>query len=448
MKIAISQIANHRRNAKKSIPPPTPSAPARRGKSPNEGAKRRKPSLIGGFSLNSRQKPQEMTDDRLYEYMDAMLRQTPMDFFRYKFGEINWNARLVGIVGPRGIGKSTMVLQHIKQGDAAHSLYVSADTLYFAKNSIVDFADEFVKEGGTRLYIDEIHKYSGWSRELKQVYDTHPDLRIVFTGSSVLDIRRGEADLSRRALVYPMQGLSFREYLHLFHGIKCRAYTLDEILGQKVSVPELPHPLPLFRDYLRGGYYPFAIQGDFAQRMEQVVSQTVESDIPQYADMKSSTARKLKRMLAIISTLAPFKPNIESLAAEIGVSKNNVPEYLSLLERAGMIGLLRDDTSGLRGLGKVEKVYIDNPSLMCALTETPNTGNLRETFFYNQMRVRQSICASKASDFCAGGYTFEVGGRKKGKKQIEGVENGRIVKDDIETGHGIVVPLWHFGMNY
>ena len=389
-----------------------------------------------------------MIDNKLYEYMTELLKRTPLDFVRYKYDEINWNGRLVGIVGPRGVGKSTMVLQHIKQSTEGHHLYVSADNIYFANHSLIDFADEFIKEGGTHLYIDEIHKYAGWSRELKQIYDMHPSLNLVLTGSSVLDIQKGEADLSRRALMYMMQGLSFREYLQLFEGIKTRVFSFDEILNHQVKIPELEHPLPVFREYLDHGYYPFAIEGDFMQRMQQVVDQTVEVDIPQYADMKASTARKLKRMLVILSGLAPYKPSIENLATEIGVSKNNVPDYLVYLERAGMIGLLRDDTSGMRNLGKVEKVYVDNPSLMSVLTPYPNIGNIRETFFYNQMREKQDVTSSKASDLTIGDYTFEIGGRKKGKKQIEDVKNGRIVKDDIETGHGIIIPLWYFGMNY
>ena len=389
-----------------------------------------------------------MVDNILYEYMEELLKRTPMDFTRYKYEDINWNSRLTGIIGARGIGKSTMLLQRIKRAEGGLHLYVSADSFYFTNHTLVGLADEFAKEGGTHLYIDEVHKYQGWSRELKQIYDTHPSIKVAFTGSSVLDIKRGEADLSRRALMYPMQGLSFREYLQLFHHIKSKAYSLQEILDHQVLLPEVEHPLPLFRDYLAHGYYPFAIEGDFTTRMLQVVDQTIEVDIPQYADMKASTARKLKRMLAILSGLAPYKPSMENLATEIGVSKNNVPDYLVYLERAGMIGLLRDDTSGMRGLGKVEKVYIDNTSLMAVLTSEPNIGNVRETFFYNQMRERQDITASRVSDFCIDGYTFEVGGRNKGKKQIETVENGRIVKDDIESGHGIVIPLWHFGMSY
>lgn len=382
--------------------------------------------------------------------MNELLKRTSTAFVRYKYSDIDWKARLIGIVGPRGIGKSTMMLQRIMMSNSEQqSLYVSADNMYFSKNTLWELADNFVKEGGKYLYIDEVHKYDGWSREIKNIYDMHPTLNIVFSGSSVLDIRKGEADLSRRALMYNMQGMSFREYLEFRHGIKTSVYSLESILNHQVSIPQMEHPLPIFRQYLKDGYYPYAIEGGFEQRTEQVVSQTVESDIAQYADMKASTARKLKRMLSIVSQLAPFKPNADSLAQEIGISKNNVTDYLTYLERAGMIGLLRDDTKGLRELGKIEKVYIDNPSLMTVLAGgIPDLGNLRETFFYNQMRVRNTVVVSRDSDFAIDQYTFEVGGKSKGKKQIEHLPNGFVVRDDIEIGHGIFVPLWHFGMNY
>lgn len=390
-----------------------------------------------------------MIDTTLYAYMEEMLRQTPADYVRYMAQRIDWDSRLIGIVGPRGVGKSTMLLQRLKANrNVGNWLYVSADHTYFSNHGLADLADDFVKEGGTYLYIDEVHKYRNWSRELKQIYDVHPELQVVFTGSSVLDITKGEADLSRRALMYMMQGLSFREYLELFHGVKSETYSLEEILSHKVELP-VPHPLPLFRDYLASGYYPFAKESGFIIRMEQIVSRTIESDIPQFADMRASTARKLKQMLAVVAGLAPYKPNADSLAAELQVSKNNVPDYLAYLEKAGMIGQLRDDTGGMRGLGKVEKVYIDNPSLMTVLANgRPEIGNLRETFFYNQMRVMNLIVASRESDFVVGDYTFEVGGRKKGKKQIADVPNGIVVKDEIEFGHGDVIPLWHFGLNY
>lgn len=391
-----------------------------------------------------------MIDISLYNYMAEVLKSTPTTFHRYLYSQINWDSRFIGIVGPRGVGKSTMIQQYLlsHRAEGMH-LYLSADHMYFSSHHLVHLADDFVKEGGTHLYIDEVHKYSGWSRELKQIYDTHPDLHVIFTGSSILDIQRGEADLSRRALMYHMQGLSFREYLEMYHQVSVPAYTLDDIINHKVELPTIAHPLPLFREYLRSGYYPFAVEGDFEQRMMQVISQTVESDIPQYADMKISTTRKLKRMLTIISSLAPYKPNAVKLAEEIGVSKNNIPDYLYYLERAGMIGQLRDDTGDMRGLGKVEKVYIDNPSLMTILSGgTPDIGNLRETFFYNQLRVNNDVISSRVSDFTIGSYTFEVGGRKKGSKQLEDIPNGIVVRDDIESGHGIFVPLWQFGFNY
>jgi len=395
-------------------------------------------------------KIEKMIDNSLYEYMNSMLRQTPVSMKRYLYTAIAWNARMVGIVGPRGVGKSTMILQYIlSQPDKRNMLYVSADNMYFSTHTIVEIADNFVKEGGEHLFIDEVHKYKNWSRELKQIYDVHPKLKIVFTGSSVLDIQKGEADLSRRALMYALQGLSFREYLELFHNIKSNSYALDEILNHEVSVPELEHPLPLFRDYLKRGYYPFANEIGYENRMQQVITQTIETDLAQYADMKASTARKLKQMLGVIAGMAPYKPNADNLARELSVSKNNVPNYLVYLEMAGMIGQLRDNTGGMRGLGKIEKVYIDNPSLMTVLAGgNPNVGNIRETFFYNQMRVHNDIISSRDSDFCIDKYTFEIGGKKKGKKQIENVANGIIVRDDIEVGHGIIVPLWMFGMSY
>ncbi len=299
------------------------------------------------------------------------------------------------------------------------------------------------------MVIDEIHKYKQWSKELKTIYDVHPKLKIIFTGSSILDIKRGEADLSRRTLMYDMQGLSFREYLLIIHGIKSPVYSLDDIVNHRVELPGIEHPLPYFRKYLEHGYYPFCNEPGFFKRLDQVVQQTIDTDIAQYANIKPATARRLKQLLGVISRLAPFKPSFDSLAQEVGVSKNNVPDYLVYLQQAGMIDLLRDDTVGLRALGKIEKVYIDNPSLMTVLARNnPDLGNLRETFFLSQMRVRNVVMASRESYFCIAPYTFEVGGKRKGKRQIENVSNGIVVRDDIEFGGGIIIPLWHFGLNY
>lgn len=388
-------------------------------------------------------------DDSLVAYQNDQLQRVPKVFHRYMYDRLPWESRMVGLVGPRGVGKSTLLLQHMADStDREQSMYISADSLYLTTHTLVDLTDSFVKYGGLHLYIDEVHKYKNWSRELKQIYDTHPDLKVTFTGSSILDIIDGETDLSRRAIIYTMQGLSFREYLALFHDIHTQSYSLEQILTHEISKP-VDHPLAYFKDYLLHGYYPFSNAEDFPLRIEQIVRQTIESDIAQYADLKASTARKLIQLLGVISGIVPMKPNADSLSHEVGVSKNNISDYLVYLEKAGMIGLLRDDTGGLRGLGKLEKVYIDNPSLMTVLAfGKPDTGNLRETFFYNQMRVQNNVLASRVSDFTIGEYTFEIGGRKKGKKQIEDIPNGFVVKDDIEYGHHNVVPLWAFGLNY
>lgn len=382
--------------------------------------------------------------------MEEELRRTPLEFHRYMYDRVIWEDRMIGIIGPRGVGKSTMVKQFIlSHPDRQDWLYVSADHTYFSSSTLTDLADEFVKEGGRYLVIDEIHKYHGWSRELKQIYDSHAVLNVIFTGSSILDIKKGSADLSRRVLIFEMQGLSFREYLKLFKNIDLPVYALDEILAHKVTLPSDIHPLPLFREYLTRGYYPFCSLPGYDIRLQQVIAQTMEVDIPQFAGMNVSTARKLRKMLDVISKMAPFKPSFMNLATELKVSKNDVPDYMLYLEQAGMIGQLRDDTGGIRGLGKVEKVYIDNPNLMNVLAgDEPNKGNMRETFFFNQMRVSNDVISSRISDFRIGDITFEVGGAKKGKKQLAGAETGIVVRDDIEYGYHEFVPLWQFGLNY
>lgn len=388
--------------------------------------------------------------DRLYENFSKLLQTVNTDFIRYKYSEIGWESHMLGLVGPRGVGKTTMFLQYIKQNlNLKDTLYVSADNMYFAEHSLLDLSDNFSKQGGKHLFIDEIHKYPSWSRELKQIYDSYPDMQILFTGSSILDIYKGASDLSRRAPIYEMQGLSFREYLEMFHGIHASVCTLDEILEHKAEIPGVAHPLPLFREYLHHGYYPFGREDAFEIELNQVINQTMENDIPQYAGMNVSTGRKLKQLLMIIAKSVPFKPVMQKLADLIGVSRNYLGDYLHYIERAGMIAQVRDDTGGIRGLGKVEKIYLDNTNLIYTLgKENPNVGNIRETFFYNQMRVKQVIIASKISNFQIGARTFEIGGKSKGQHQIEQAREGYVVKDDIETGYGNVIPLWHFGMNY
>lgn len=388
--------------------------------------------------------------EKLFEYSNRLINETDTKFLRYMHNEINWNNRMIGLIGPRGVGKTTLVLQYIKQHlNPIETLYITAEDFYFVDNRIIDLVDTFVKFGGKYLFIDEIHKYKDWAKELKLIYDYHKDLNVVFTGSSVLDIKKGASDLSRRAVIYNMQGLSFREYLKLFHDISSRTYSLEDIIQHKVDIPELERPLPLFTDYLKEGYYPFALEDDYDIKLSQVINQTLENDIPIYAEMNVATGRKLKQLLSIISKSVPFKPNMSKIAEMLSISRNNVADYCLYIEEAGMIAQLRHSTSGIRGLGKVDKIYLDNTNLIYNLAnDMSNIGNIRETFFLNQMRVKYDVIASPIADFKINDIIFEVGGKNKAQKQIKDTNNGYVVKDDIESGFLNVIPLWQFGLTY
>ncbi len=385
----------------------------------------------------------------LYQKFEILLNNTTTDFKRYLYEEISWESRMVGIIGPRGVGKTTMILQHIKENlGSKQALYVSADDIYFGENRLVDLVDVFYKNAGQYLFIDEIHKYDNWSQELKNIYDSYPDLKVVFTGSSVLDILKGSADLSRRALIYRLQGLSFREYLNFFHNKKIKPFTFEQIINGETSL-DIKHPLPLFNDYLQRGYYPVGIENELNLRLGQIIIQTLETDIPQYANMNVSTSRKLKRLLSIISESVPFKPNLSKIAELISVSRNSLDDYFIYMEKAGLISQLRTETKGIRGLGKVDKVFLDNTNLIFSLAgDKSNIGNVRETFFLNQMRVKNEVISSKNADFIINEHTFEVGGKNKQQKQIEQDGKSYIVKDDIEFGYLNIIPLWAFGLNY
>lgn len=386
----------------------------------------------------------------LYQKFETLLQHTPTEFKRYLYDRISWDSRMIGIIGPRGVGKTTMILQYIKEKlDSKKALYVSADDLYFSENRLFDLAENFSKNAGQYLFIDEIHKYADWSRELKNIYDSRPTLKVVFTGSSVLDILKGSSDLSRRALIYKLQGLSFREYLKLFHNHDTEVYSLKQIVNNEVKLTNIAHPLPLFNDYIKRGYYPFGVENEMSMRLGQIIVQTLETDIPQYANLNVGTSRKLKRLLSIIAESVPFKPNFSKIAEIISVSRNSLDDYFSYMEKAGLIGQLRDETGGIRGLGKVDKVYLDNTNIIFNLVgDKLNVGNIRETFFFNQMRVENDVISSKNSDFVIDDYTFEVGGKNKQQKQLEKDGKSFIVKDDIEFGYLNVIPLWAFGLNY
>ncbi len=378
------------------------------------------------------------------------LRQTDTSFVRYLEPRVEWDARLIAILGSRGVGKTTMILQHIKLwGNASKSLYVTADDIYFSRHSIIELAELFYHKGGTHLYIDEIHRYENWSVEIKNIYDSLPGLNVVYTGSSILDLEKGGADLSRRKLQYTMYGLSFREYLALGHGINVDAASFNDVLQGEVYLPGEFRPLEYFSQYLRNGYYPFFKEPGFLSRLDSIINTTLEVDIPTFAGFGIATARKLKRLLYIIAQSAPFKPNMTKIARDIEVSRNMLGDIFAYLEKSGLISQLRTDVEGISLLGKVDKVYLDNPNIAYALTETiPDIGNIRETFFQSQVKVISHPLSSCQADFEIGKYTFEVGGKNKGMRQIAGLEDAFIVKDDIETAGMTTLPLWTFGMMY
>ena len=388
--------------------------------------------------------------EHLIANFNRLLQLTNSNFRRYIYNKINWHGRLVGIVGARGVGKTTLMLQYIKQNlDTKSALYVNAEDFYFASHRLSDLADEFCKMGGKYLFVDEVHRYEGWSRELKLIYDYHPELYVVFSGSSVLDINKGvTSDLSRRAVIYTLYGLSFREYLELFEGITTRTYSLDEVLSHKVKASHDFRPLALFKKYLESGYYPFALEDSYQEKLRNIVTKTLETDIPEYANMNVSTGRKLKRLMAVIAQSVPFKPNMTTLSEVLGISRNNVADYLLYIEEAGLITQLRNQTGGIRSLGKVNKIYLENTNLVYALTGNVDIGNVRETFFMNQLRVVADPITSPVSDFLVDDMTFEVGGHGKRQKQIKDVQKGFVVKDDIERGGLNIIPLWQFGMLY
>lgn len=389
--------------------------------------------------------------DRLVQRFYNQLDNTPIDFVRYLHSCVKWESRLNAILGPRGVGKTTLLFQHIKMtGQREQSLLVFADDIYFSRHTLLDLAETFYKNGGKYLYIDEVHKYVNWSAEIKNIYDQIPGLNIVYTGSSILDLEKGGADLSRRQLKYCMYGLSFREWLKMIKNIDVKELTWDEILAGKIEFPYEQHrPLPLFKEYLMRGYYPFCREIDYLSRLNAVIDQTIETDIPQFAGLSVGVMRKLRQLMQIISQISPFKPNYSDLARDLSVNRNDLKDYLYYLEKSGLIQSLTSSERGLNLLAKVDKIYLDNPNLMYALVgNSVDVGNLRETFFFNQMRVRNSVLASGISDFVVNGSTFEVGGRKKGKKQIAEVENAFVVRDDVEYAYQNIIPLWAFGLNY
>ena len=391
--------------------------------------------------------------ESLFATSQLLISRVDTTYVRDKHNEIDWNSRLVAILGARGTGKTTMILQHIRLHNiTSQALYVMADDFYFTSHRLEELANKFMLLGGKYLYIDEIHKYKGWSTEIKNIYDKMPDLHVVYSGSSILDLEKGGADLSRRKLEYIMPGLSFREYLNISQGWNLPRYTLEEILAGKVDFPyKEARPLQLFASYLREGYYPFFKEGNYTMRLNGIIKQVVEDDVPKFADMEIASVQKLKKLLYILAQNVPFKPNYAKLERDLGISRNTSPKYMQSLEKAGLIGVLREKVQGIKLLEKIEKIYLNNPNEAYILSdETPNIGTLRETIFFAWLRVEHLVSSSPVSDFEVDGLTFEIGGKNKGKKQLATLPSDKayVVKDDTEYVFQNFIPLWMFGFVY
>lgn len=394
----------------------------------------------------------------LHEKFLRKLDQTPLNFTRSLIHEIHWNARLVGIKGARGVGKTTLMLQYIKQNlpQDQSTLYVSLDNIWFAANSLIDLTDQFVKRGGRFLFLDEVHKYPNWSQELKNIYDDYPGLKVVFTGSSLLEILNARADLSRRAVIYSLQGLSFREYLNLTQGLNLPIISLAELLGkhQELARQIRKEVLPLahFNKYLEAGYYPFfqEIPSLYLGRVEEVVNLILEIELPLLRKVEVAYVSKLKQLLQVIAQSVPFIPNVTKLSERIGVNRNTFISYLYFLREANLTQHIYKDAKGITKMQKPDKLYLENTNLQFALGgNNPNTGNLRETFFVNQLNYAHTVEYAREGDFLIDHtYTFEVGGKNKTNKQIRTTDQSFVVADDLEIGLQEKIPLWLFGFLY
>ena len=372
--------------------------------------------------------------------------------------DIEWDSRMIGIRGARGIGKTTLMLQRIKQAMLQDNtaLYVSLDDIWFSEHKLHELIDSFVKRGGTHLFLDEVHKYPNWSQELKNAYDDFSNLKIVFTGSSLLEILNARADLSRRAMVYEMQGLSFREYLNMNLKTNFQAYSLPDILeNQRMITSEIlkkVKPLQHFSDYLTKGYYPFSLEFKklYYNKLEEVVNLIIEIELPLLRGVNIAYTQRLKRLLWAISESAPFTPNVQKLSEHIGIDRNTLVSYLHYLQEAHLTKHLYRNSLGINKLQKPDKVYLENSNLMYLLATTnANMGNARETFFFNQVNYKHTVEYPEKGDFLVDKkYIFEIGGKSKNSKQIYSLENAFIAADDIEYGFDNKIPLWLFGFLY
>ncbi|HPS51830.1 MAG TPA: AAA family ATPase [Bacteroidales bacterium] len=395
----------------------------------------------------------EILLQRFYEKYN----QTSLRIVRSFILSVDWSNRFVGIRGSRGVGKTTLVLQYLKQNykPGHRVLYVSLDHLYFSDHSLYDLASQFQNKGGELLALDEVHRYPRWAQELKSIYDDFPSLRVIFTGSSLLELSKAKADLSRRAVMYDMPGLSFREFLAFKQIAIIPLVTLQELFENHIvkalEICTLIKPLQHFQDYLEHGYYPFFLENlkSFHQKLHETIQVTLEIDIPQSESVQTSHIILLKKLLQVISGSVPFKPNMNAISQRTGISLNTLKRYIKYLSDAGLVSILTTPDSGINSLNKPEKIYLGNTNLMYSLSpENTEKGNIRETFFISQLFFHSLHSDRKADFLVNNNYLVEIGGVNKRKHQIQEHPNGFIVKDNIETGYENVIPLWLFGFLY
>lgn len=390
---------------------------------------------------------------------NLIVQQQTMDIVRPLSANIDWSNRLISILGARGTGKTTLILQHIKAnyGLSNEAMYITMDDIYFSGNQLSDFANLFRQSGGKILFIDEVHKYPNWAREIKNIYDFYKDLKIVFTGSSIINIERQNADLSRRAVQYELTGLSYREFLSFIGVANIDVLSIDNLLENHVQIAnELISkfkPLQYFNDYLKHGYYPFFLENlnTYHLRLEKVVRLIIEEDLQFIAGFNPHHSRKIYQLLYILSTNVPFKPNITNLSEKTGISRNMVVEYLYYLNNAKLINSLSAAGKSISTLQKPDKIFLENTNLSFALS--PNNtekGSLREAFFMNQIKnsAYEISLPLKGDFFVDDKFTFEIGGKGKSTKQLTGVEHAYFAVDDMEAGIGNKIPLWMFGLLY
>lgn len=397
--------------------------------------------------------------DPLYTFHTNSIRQIGNTFIRFLNESINWDQRMLALKGPRGAGKTTLMLQRIKFGldlPSTKALYITADHYWFYTNTLYETAEKFYLNGGRYLFIDEVHKYPRWSRELKNIYDGFPNLKIVFSASSALDIYRGEADLSRRVLTYNLPGMSFREYLMLKGILRQESVLMNDIVTNHeqiaAEITNQIQPLPYFREYLKVGYLPIIAESkkeDIPARLIQVINAVVESDLAYTETFDSGTANKIKKLLGVIAESVPFKPNISALARKLNISRESVYLWLTYLDNARLLNTLSQEGKGVSTLQKPDKIFLENTNLAYALKEYPDSGSVRETFIMNQLtNAGLDVTLPESGDFFTQGFHIEVGGKNKTGKQIQGIESSMIAADDIEVGYGNKVPLWLFGFLY